>query len=736
VDAGEAFVGGDISQIGSGLFSFYEVSLLDSIELSALQSDSFRLATLAFYLPYGHTLASGSSINFSTANVVLSDDFGDELITGVNQGATVQFVPEPPIALLFLIGMIPILFNNKLSRKFDSKQSANKMSAMKSAVLVVILSTIGIGTVNAAPTWTPFVPTGSISPLGSGMLPASDYISGASDDMYTWYCDLSDQYCPPQSTYSRANFRQTFSLPQQQGYPLYKSGSISVIADDYYALYINDKLVGESWLDNKNAATTFDIANYMVLGQENVVDIFVCDGYKSSATAGQTAAEGLNACTNATSRGNHWLLVSGGFQVEYNTPGGEILKSVSFRSGEPSDWQVRADISQATKPCDGRDCFTYVGHRDHGEIDVIDATTNEIVDTIQVSLLGQIELAMTPNGSKLFAIGNTGTSSERLAVIDTQTNTETNTISLPQGHATSLAITPDGRYLYVAVATSSILPQIQDTLVIIDAKTDTTVQTISLGNGLFPDGLAFSPDGKHVYLTTSVNGRLLVLDTLTHDKIADLDIGSGSHYLAVTPNGKLVYIVNRDSNIVTVVNSETNQFIKNIATGFLPEGIAITPDSRFAYVSVFDSAFHGRLQVIDTATNTITKTVDLNGKNGPTGIAITPDGSRAYVALESDLVVSMVSIANNKVVAEIPIGTPTRGVALSGLPLAIRQFGDINQDSSIDKTDLGMLLLDLNKSINTSVCGMSCDLDGDGKITILDSRRLVTLCSKPKCATK
>jgi RNA polymerase sigma factor (sigma-70 family) len=123
----------------------------------------------------------------------------------------------------------------------------------------------------------------------------------------------------------------------------------------------------------------------MVLGQENVVDIFVCDGYKSSATAGQTAAEGLNACTNATSRGNHWLLVSGGFQVEYNTPGGEILKSVSFRSGEPSDWQVRADISQATKPCDGRDCFTYVGHRDHGEIDVIDATTNEIVDTMKIS---------------------------------------------------------------------------------------------------------------------------------------------------------------------------------------------------------------------------------------------------------------------------------------------------------------------------------------------------------------
>lgn len=128
VDAGEALVGGDISQIGSGLFSFNEVSLLLTSELTALQSDSFRLATLAFYLPFGHTLASGSFINFSTENVVLSDDLGNELTTGVNQGATVK-VNEPSIILLLSIGMISI--GIKKSLLFPTRKKISKTTLLE-----------------------------------------------------------------------------------------------------------------------------------------------------------------------------------------------------------------------------------------------------------------------------------------------------------------------------------------------------------------------------------------------------------------------------------------------------------------------------------------------------------------------------------------------------------------------------------------------------------------------------
>lgn len=103
-DTNETLVSG---VLGTGVFSFDELSLLDSSALDLLQSDSFSLATLAFYLPYQNSLQSGSSIVFSTNNVVLSDVGGNQMITGVNPSATVV-VSEPPIFLLLLIGLVPL----------------------------------------------------------------------------------------------------------------------------------------------------------------------------------------------------------------------------------------------------------------------------------------------------------------------------------------------------------------------------------------------------------------------------------------------------------------------------------------------------------------------------------------------------------------------------------------------------------------------------------------------------
>ncbi|MFQ5658069.1 MAG: PKD domain-containing protein, partial [Candidatus Methylomirabilales bacterium] len=72
-------------------------------------------------------------------------------------------------------------------------------------------------------------------------------------------------------------------------------------------------------------------------------------------------------------------------------------------------------------------------------------------------------------------------------------------------------------------------------------------------------------------------------------------------------------------------------------------------------------------------------------------------------------------------------------IALSA-SLALAAPGDLDGDGDVDRDDLNILLLDRNRSVSESSCGTPCDLDGDGTITALDARKLVLLCTLPRCA--
>jgi len=59
--------------------------------------------------------------------------------------------------------------------------------------------------------------------------------------------------------------------------------------------------------------------------------------------------------------------------------------------------------------------------------------------------------------------------------------------------------------------------------------------------------------------------------------------------------------------------------------------------------------------------------------------------------------------------------------------------GDLDNDNDIDQNDLNILLTYRNQP--ASACP-ECDIDGDGIITVLDARKLVLMCTRPRCATE
>ncbi|MEW6213963.1 MAG: dockerin type I domain-containing protein [Nitrospirota bacterium] len=61
------------------------------------------------------------------------------------------------------------------------------------------------------------------------------------------------------------------------------------------------------------------------------------------------------------------------------------------------------------------------------------------------------------------------------------------------------------------------------------------------------------------------------------------------------------------------------------------------------------------------------------------------------------------------------------------------RYGNLDGDGDVDQNDLNILSKYRNKP--ASACP-ACDLDGDGKIAVLDARKLVLLCTRPRCVTK
>src|SRR6266852_6205678 len=80
----------------------------------------------------------------------------------------------------------------------------------------------------------------------------------------------------------------------------------------------------------------------------------------------------------------------------------------------------------------------------------------------------------------------------------------------------------------------------------------------------------------------------------------------------------------------------------------------------FAYVTNQGS---GSVSVIDVANNTVVATVPVEGR--PWAVAISPGGALAYVANSDAKFVSVIDTTTNTVVASVDVGSPSTGVAVT-----------------------------------------------------------------------
>jgi YVTN family beta-propeller protein len=199
---------------------------------------------------------------------------------------------------------------------------------------------------------------------------------------------------------------------------------------------------------------------------------------------------------------------------------------------------------------------------------------------------------------------------------------------------------------------------------------------------LFPTAVAVSPDGNTGYVTdfTQSSGGMYKLDLTTMNFSGDSAKSSATqltHDIKMSATGDFLVFCNYGTDNVVVFDLAGDS-IKNIVdvgtpwsgtSIYGPYGLAIDNDS-LVYIACRKSR---EVRVLDLSSMTIIDSIDIPITehnpdpflSGPTLLQISPAGSRLYISTYygNSLVVIDLSTASRPVVANIPVGALSFGIA-------------------------------------------------------------------------
>ena len=205
--------------------------------------------------------------------------------------------------------------------------------------------------------------------------------------------------------------------------------------------------------------------------------------------------------------------------------------------------------------------------------------------------------------------------------------------SLPNRHYLSpieMAFSADGRFLYV-------LCQESDEVRVIDAVSAKVVATVPVGH--VPRGIALSPDGRRLYVTNSWSDTVSVIDTTVRAVVQTLSTGFEPTGVVADRMGSTLYVANRLSNDISVIDLATGLETKRLLAGRGASYLAASPDGRQIFCTHiypnpggFRTPPNSEITVIDARTETVIDRKQLHNVAGVFHVAVSADGRLGIAA--------------------------------------------------------------------------------------------------------
>ncbi|WP_147372202.1 family 16 glycoside hydrolase [Mariniphaga sediminis] len=212
-------------------------------------------------------------------------------------------------------------------------------------------------------------------------------------------------------------------------------------------------------------------------------------------------------------------------------------------------------------------------------ISVIDLVARKHIKQIHTGEYGRIHgTAMSPDGRyAYFTAGQSGYVIE----IDTQTHEVRRTIPTHGKISHMVYVSPDGKYLL----TSNI---VSEDISVINRFTGELYKKIPAGKGV--EGMAFTPDRKHLWALNQSGGSITIIDMQTLEPVETFDCPGMPVRIRFTADGKRALIPGwTKEGTLTVIDVATRKEIKRIRVGDYAIGTELSPDEKYAFVGCEDA---------------------------------------------------------------------------------------------------------------------------------------------------
>jgi len=291
-----------------------------------------------------------------------------------------------------------------------------------------------------------------------------------------------------------------------------------------------------------------------------------------------------------------------------------------------------------------------------------------------------INLIVAPEKDRAVAVLS-GWREQGLQVVDLKTRKVTQTL-LQDGAFYGAAFSPDGHHLCVSGGNTDILFVYawKDGVATLEKKFELAKAKTADGTGTsYPAGLAFSPNGKFLYVAEDVGDRLAVVNGATGEITQRFSTDHYPYDVALTTDGHVFVSAWGGSTLSQfhVLADGTLAYLGRIEVGRHPSAMAVRGTNLYVTLAGSD-----RVAVVDTKLRKVALYLHDAAPGAPpegstpNAVALTSDGKRLLVAEADNNAVAVFDVLTGKLLGRVPTDWyPTAIVETKGEMLVLSGKG-------------------------------------------------------------